>query len=74
MVMSYLKNQFLQLSSLLPYSLFPFFFLLLKDYNVWEKWEKMGEIIIMGEIMGEKHTVYSKIRWTQNYKYQSVKP
>ena len=28
--MSYLKNQFLQLSSLLSYSLFPFFFLLLK--------------------------------------------
>ena len=42
MVISYLKNQFLQLSSLLSYSLFPFFFLLLKvvkdsiikDWNV----------------------------------------
>ena len=42
MVMSYLKNQFLQLGSLLSYSLFPFFFLLLevvkgsiiKDWNV----------------------------------------
>ena len=28
--MSYLKNQFLQLGSLLSYSLFPFFFLLLE--------------------------------------------
>ena len=32
--MSYLKNQFLQLSSLLSYSLFPFFFLLLKVVRV----------------------------------------